>query len=101
MRKLTAAHAKSMAAWAESLWRAENYDLKDEATRRYRKAVLSGEIVAGECCVCGSTKRIHGHHEDYSRPFDVVWLCPIHHSWRHRYGHTVETMVSFTERVAS
>lgn len=90
---LTSAHAEAMAAWAAGLWRGANYHLQGEATRRYRKAVMSGEITPEACSVCGSTDRIHGHHEDYSRPLDVIWLCPIHHSWRHRYHHTIAEMV--------
>jgi hypothetical protein len=25
-----------------------------------------------------------GHHPDYSKPFEVVWLCQLHHSEEHR-----------------
>lgn len=32
--------------------------------------------------VCGRTPT-HGHHEDYARPLDVVWLCGYHHKSRH------------------
>lgn len=93
MRQLTSAHAEAMAAWAAGLWRGTNYHLQREATRQYRKAVMAGEITPEACSVCGSIERIHGHHEDYSRPLDVIWLCPIHHSWRHRYHHSVAEMV--------
>lgn len=36
------------------------------------------------CSVCGSTGRVHGHHENYDKPLDVVWYCPAHHSARHK-----------------
>lgn len=35
------------------------------------------------CARCGSLE-VHGHHEDYSKPLDVMWLCPVHHSERHK-----------------
>lgn len=31
-------------------------------------------------CNC---KRVVGHHPDYSRPLDVVWLCQAHHKQAH------------------
>lgn len=33
--------------------------------------------------VCGQTPT-HAHHEDYSKPLDVVWLCVACHGRRHR-----------------
>lgn len=46
-------------------------------------AVLNGKLKRMPCEVCGSTKRIHGHHEDYSKPLEVKWLCALHHQERH------------------
>lgn len=46
-------------------------------------AIRAGVIVRQPCEVCGDPKS-HGHHEDYSKPLDVVWLCAIHHAARHR-----------------
>lgn len=36
------------------------------------------------CERCNSTLNVHAHHDDYSRPLDVIWLCPIHHKERHK-----------------
>jgi hypothetical protein len=56
---------------------------KRRASRLLRYAVESGTIARGSCEVCG-IDNTHGHHEDYSKPLDVVWLCSKHHASRHR-----------------
>lgn len=38
----------------------------------------------GKCQKCGYTTKLHGHHEDYYAPLDVVWLCRACHGARHR-----------------
>jgi hypothetical protein len=35
------------------------------------------------CLRCGEEKT-HGHHENYDKPLEVVWLCPAHHKQRHK-----------------
>lgn len=35
------------------------------------------------CQECGRMK-VHAHHDDYSKPLEVRWLCPRHHTERHR-----------------
>ena len=50
---------------------------------RYRKK--QGQLEPKPCATCGASNNITvAHHEDYSAPLDVVWLCPkchwaIHH----------------------
>lgn len=56
--------------------------LKAKARRLLRSNVYRGKIKRQPCEVCGSMDA-HGHHEDYTKPLDVVWLCVLHHNLRH------------------
>lgn len=49
---------------------------------RARGAIKRGKLVRRPCEECGNPKS-HGHHEDYSKPFEVRWLCARHHRWVH------------------
>lgn len=63
--------------------RRELYPEKYKANYTLRNAVKAGKIIKGKCEVCGDTKT-HGHHDDYSKPLEVRWLCIKHHSEYHR-----------------
>jgi hypothetical protein len=44
-------------------------------------AIRAGKIKPLPCFICG--EKAEAHHPDYSRPLDVVWLCPAHHKQAH------------------
>lgn len=46
-------------------------------------AIISGRVIREpSCSVCSSTKLVQGHHDDYDRPLDIIWLCvKCHRSW--------------------
>jgi hypothetical protein len=47
--------------------------------------VLTGRIIRpSSCSDCGVVCTPHGHHEDYSKPLDVVWVCVSCHVARHK-----------------
>ncbi len=48
-----------------------------------RSAIKAGTLLRRPCEVCGEV-RVDAHHEDYSKPLDVTWLCHTHHLARHR-----------------
>lgn len=68
----------------------KNNPKKREAQIKVGNAIKSGKLIKQPCEVCGSTKRIHAHHDDYSKPLEVRWLCPKHHSEWHKYNTPIE-----------
>lgn len=50
-------------------------------------AIRDGRMQRGECEVGGDCRGpVQAHHDDYSRPLDVRWLCKGHHDQHHREG---------------
>jgi hypothetical protein len=66
---------------------------KLRARKAVDNAIQRGKIRKPQYCEnCGSyverPRDMHAHHEDYSRPLDVEWLCRDCHLERHRLGDT-------------
>lgn len=61
-----------------------NNDTKKKKLARWavKRAVNSGILDRMPCEICGD-KITHGHHPDYDRQLDVIWLCPSHHKQWH------------------
>lgn len=55
---------------------------KLSAHRKVKSALFKGELLREPCEVCGEVKSI-AHHDDYSKPLDVRWLCQMHHMRHH------------------
>ena len=56
----------------------DKYPDKYVAHREMTKAIRNGFLIRKSCEVCGELK-VEGHHEDYSKPLLVRWLCKKHH----------------------
>lgn len=54
------------------------------AREKLRHAVYAGKVVRQPCEKCAAPFA-HGHHDDYSKPLDVRWLCPACHIKEHRH----------------
>jgi hypothetical protein len=55
---------------------------KGKARNIFSAKVRGGHIARKPCEKCGNPEA-EGHHEDYDKPLDVVWLCRQHHAERH------------------
>lgn len=69
--------------WPDKRAFRERYPEKYAAHSAVLVAVRSGRLLRRPCEVCG-TEPAHAHHDDYSKPLDVRWLCPAHHGEEHR-----------------
>jgi hypothetical protein len=79
--KWHAAHSSQRASRTAS-WRSSHPE-KKAAHQAVQTAVRNRGLVKSPCQVCGRAIRIHAHHDDYSKPLDVIWLCHEHHMARH------------------
>lgn len=57
-----------------------------------RRAVVTGALVRHPCQQCGSTQRVEAHHDDYSKPLAIEWLCFVCHR-KHGHGQIVSDVV--------
>jgi hypothetical protein len=65
--------------------------VRKEKYSEYENAIRDGRIKQEPCAVCGKEKT-QGHHEDYSKPLDIVWLCTRHHADRHIHLRNAKTL---------
>lgn len=64
--------------------RAKTIKLKKYARGRVETALRWGKMKKGHCEVGKNCLgRIESHHDDYSKPLDVRWLCKKHHEDEH------------------
>ena len=68
---------------ASAKWARNNTD-KRRAQGMVRRAIKKGVLSSAPCGKCQSTQNVQAHHDDYSKPLDVRWLCVDCHAAHHR-----------------
>jgi len=63
--------------------RAQNPNMT-KAHRMVQYHIRKGSLVPEDCEACGESNNIHAHHDDYSRPLNVRWLCAACHHEHHK-----------------
>ena len=65
----------------------KKHPLRNAVAQLLKRAVRDGKIKKPKICsICHEEKRIMGHHEDYYKPLDVIWVCQICHKKLHKYN---------------
>lgn len=72
--------------------------IKTQARARYKRdklkiacrsktflAIKSGILTRQKCvkCGCENMEKIEAHHEDYTKPLEIIWLCTTCHGKQH------------------
>ena len=53
-------------------------------------AIRDKKLFKKPCEECGTAEHIHAHHDDYSKPLNVRWLCAAHHKqWHDEHGEAI------------
>lgn len=62
--------------------------IKYKAHSAVGNAVRDGRLLKSKNCEnCDGTGAIHGHHDDYTKPLEVRWLCAAcHRQWHVKHG---------------
>lgn len=84
VRKYSKTAAGRLTASKSSLAQRKLHPEKYKARYTINNAIRLGHVKRGPCESCGEQLDIHAHHDDYSRPLDVRWLCREHHNDWHR-----------------
>jgi hypothetical protein len=69
------------------------YPERAKARQASNNATRDGKLIPMPCAVCGDPM-VQGHHEDYSKPLEVTWLCFKHHCEAHGKSSSVRSHVA-------
>ena len=62
----------------------KKYPMQTKAQRKVAYEISKGNIKEEPCEICHSKNSIHAHHDDYSNPLKIRWLCAGCHKQWHR-----------------
>ena len=55
------------------------------AMKKVYRAIKNSELTKpSNCIICDNSGRLSGHHEDYNKPYVVLWVCSSCHKKIHQ-----------------
>ena len=82
IRRVELARGKTAAKQAAVRRSQQRHPERHAARRAVAEALRTGALIR-QPCFCG-THRSEGHHRDYAKQLEVLWLCRRHHVAIHR-----------------
>jgi hypothetical protein len=71
--------------------RTKEGNIKEKARSKVQTALRNGSLIRPSICEdCKKDVFVEAHHEDYSKPLDIQWLCKDCHWKRHSTHHLNE-----------
>lgn len=65
----------------------KRYPIKRAAQNLIKNLIRSGKLLEEPCEICQTKEDLNAHHDDYSLPLVVRWLCRKHHfAWHAKHG---------------
>lgn len=61
-----------------------NIRLKEYVRGITNTYIKNGWLIRQPCEICKTDINVEAHHDDYSKPIDVRWLCKLHHAEHHK-----------------
>lgn len=80
------------------------YPDREKARNLVQVAVYNNLLLKPKCCQkCRQNKhKMHAHHFDYNRPYNVWWLCPKCHGYVHAHNtappDNIANQVTYTKK---
>lgn len=63
---------------------------KQQARGKVYNAIKTGKLKRQNCSVTNCNKIGEAHHSDYTKPFNILWLCAEHHRQLDRTGNFIK-----------
>lgn len=67
----------------------KRHPLRYKARATVNNALARGEICRSPCELCGNQSS-EAHHDDYTKPLSIRWLCRKHHLEWHKSNEAIE-----------
>ena len=77
-------HRKEMYAAKRKRMRMNRHGMMSAHNAVARKLQKEPSWKPLRCERCGAKNGIQAHHDNYAKPLDVLWLCPVCHAVRHK-----------------